>query len=128
MYRQIIFAHEPDFESLGRNGYIRTLGCSITTMGDHRPDGPTAILLEPISSKNQIGRGSIALDPDAAGEMAVTFMEIFVQGASPQVKADLLARLTAVCEGQPDPVRAVEEAERQAAHEAARQARLAVAP
>jgi hypothetical protein len=110
MIRRIYFAHEPEFCSNGRNGHMRTVGVHLTEMPPLGNRESGCVILEPVNSKRKTGTGSLVVDSDACGEIGVFMLESFMKGASPEVRANMLARLTILCASEPDPVRLAEEA------------------
>lgn len=126
MHRRIEFAQAAQIDSLGRNGRMTTLGAHLWHLdGQGRQNNESVVVLSPVNSRGDVGRSEISVDGEACGEVGMFFVEAFCLRATPEARAELLARLQAVCEGQPDPVRDVEARAEADAREAARAAYLA---
>jgi hypothetical protein len=112
MRRKIQFEERASYDSLGRNGRFYTHGVSLHSYGEDHPRAVRGfVVLTPITSRGDSGRCEIAIDIDSSGELGVSFLEAFCRGASQGARDDLLRRVQSICAGEPDPVRAAEEAE-----------------
>lgn len=101
MRRTFNFPRPTTFESLGRNGYMATVGCDLLLM-DTRI-GPATVLMTPINSRQVVGRAQVAVDAEAAGDVGAFFIEAFCKTATPEARRDLLDRLALICDPAFDP-------------------------
>lgn len=121
MHRKIEFAEAAGVPSLGRNGRMTTVGThAMLYDGQGRLGNESCVVLAPINSQGNVGRAEVSVDCEACGEVGMFLVEAFCRRATPEARAELLARLQAVCDGLPDPVRDAEFRDEQAAQAAAR--------
>lgn len=102
MERRIIFEQPTSIDSLGRNGRMITTGTYVFAH-PHAGGIPGYVLLQPISSRGMVGRCELVIDLESAADVGLTILDAFCANASPDIKAALLERMTAICTGRPDP-------------------------
>ena len=109
MNSRIDYIEAAHVDSLGRNGRMTTIGCHLSLYHWNRQQRAAAVIM-PVNSRGEVGRAEVSVDVEAAGEVGAFFVEAFARYATPEARQALLARLEAICAGQPDPARAAEEA------------------
>lgn len=106
MHRRIEFAQAGEVDSLGRNGRMTTMGCEMLLYeGLGRLGGESCVSVSPVNSRGDVGRAEVTVDGEACGDVGAFFVEAFCRRATPEAREALLARLQAICGGEPDPER-----------------------
>ena len=119
--RHIRFDEPSAFDSLGRNGRIRTFGIYVKDMDSGRgADVEQVLCMSPERMNGAAGNCELTIAGSGLGELTAVAAEAFVRKASPEARQALLARITQILEHGIDPVRAAEEEDRRVAEAIAR--------